>query len=74
MKFIHKHKFQIIGILIVIASNVWYWFFGLRSGDLVQIIAGLCWVIMSLMFIMSGMETDWIVEDERARKLKEEKK
>jgi Co/Zn/Cd efflux system component len=65
MKKIWKYKFFILGWIIVIISNIWYWFFGLYSGDLLQIIVGLVWILMSLSLPLSGMLIDWIIEDKR---------
>jgi hypothetical protein len=63
VKKLWKYKFFILGCFIVILSNIWYWFFGLSSEDLVQIIVGLIWIIMSLVLPLSGIQIDWIIAD-----------
>ena len=63
MKKLWQFKFMVLGWIIVIGSNLWYWIFAIHSGDLVQIICGLVWIIFSLMLPLDGLQIDWIVED-----------
>ena len=62
---IKKYKFTTLSWIIIIMSNIWYWGFGLWSGDLVQIVCGICWIIMILILPTTAMDIDWMIYDSK---------
>ncbi len=68
IKFINKHLFFIIALLIIALSWIWYWGFAIKSGDLVQILVGMCWLIMVNILVICGLEIDFMRQDMKDKK------